>query len=141
MQLDTQTLVVVAIVVVLVPGLMGALVWRTTGAYPGRWVLGNFSAACALILLLLRGAVPDWISIVLANALAIGAALAFLQGIQRLRGLPITWWPECALSGLALAGVIYFRYISDNINARIVVMSAVLVGCPQDIATTPGCVF
>ncbi len=128
MQLDIQTLVVVAIVVVLVPGLMGALVWRTTGPYPGRWVLGNFSAACALILLLLRGAVPDWISIVLANALAIGAALAFLQGIQRFRGLPITWWPECALSALAVAGVAYFRYINDNINARIVVMSAVLGG-------------
>jgi len=128
MQLDTHTLIVVAIIVVLVPGLMGALIWRSTMAYPGRWVLGNFSAACALVLLLLRGAVPDWISIVLANALAIAAALAFLQGIQRFRGLPIAWWPECALGVLAIAGVAYFRYITDNINARIVVMSAVLGG-------------
>jgi len=128
MQLDTQTLVVVAAVVVLVPGLVGALLWQAAGAYPGRWVLGNFSAVCALILLLLRGAVPDWMSIVLANALAIAAALAFLQGIQRFRGLPITWWPECVLSALALAGVAYFRYINDNINARIVVMSMVLAG-------------
>lgn len=128
MQLDIHTLIVVAIVVILVPGFMGALVWRSTVAYPGRWVLGNFLAACALILLLLRGAVPDWISIVLANALAIGAALVFLQGIQRFRGLPITCWPECALAALAIAGVAYFRYITDNINARIVVMSAALGG-------------
>jgi hypothetical protein len=128
MQLDIHTLLVVAIVVVLVPGFMGALVWRTTVAYPGRWVLGNFLAACALILLLLRGTVPDWISIVLANALAIGAALAFLQGIQRFRSLPIAWWPECALAALAIAGVGYFRYITDNINARVVVMSAALGG-------------
>src|SRR5579872_3446373 len=128
MQLDIHTLIVVAIVVVLVPCLMGALVWRSTVAYPGRWVLGNCLAACALILLLLRGTVPDWISIVLANALAIGAALAFLQGIQRFRGLPIAWWPECALAALAIAGVGYFRYITDNINARVVVMSAALGG-------------
>jgi len=128
MQLDTHTLIVVAIVVVLVPGLIGALIWRSTVAYPGRWVLGNFMAACALILLLLRGTVPDWASIVLANALAIGAGVAFLQGIQRFRGWPIAWWPECALSALAIAGVAYFRYITDNINARIVVTSAALGG-------------
>jgi hypothetical protein len=95
--------------VVLVPGLMGALVWRSTVAYPGRWVLGNLLAACALILLLLREVVPDWISILLANALAICAALAFLQGVQRFRGLPVTWWPECALGALAIAGLAYFR--------------------------------
>src|SRR5579872_1821580 len=128
MQLDIHTLIVVAIVVVLVPCLMGALVWRSTVAYPGRWVLGNCLAACALIFLLLRGTVPDWISIVLANALAIGTAFAFLQGIQRFRELPITWWPECALTVLAIAGVAYFRYINNNINARIVVVSAVLGG-------------
>ena len=128
MPLDTHTLIVVAIFVVLVPGLMGALIWRSTIVYPGRWVLGNLSAACALILLLLRGAVPDWISIVLANALAIVAALAFFQGIQRFRGLPIAWWPECTMSALAIAGVAYFRYLNDNIDARIVVMSAALGG-------------
>jgi hypothetical protein len=39
-------------------------------------------AALALLFLSLRGSVPDWLSIVVANALAIGAGVAFLQGIR-----------------------------------------------------------
>lgn len=128
MSLDTRTLVVVAVIVALVPGLIGALVWQTRRTYPGRWVLGNFLATLALVLLLLRGTVPDWISIVLANTLATGAAIAFLQGIRRFRGLPNVWWPDFALCVLTVAGITYFRYATDNINARIVVMSAVLGG-------------
>jgi len=117
--LDTQTLAVVAIAIALVQGLIAVFVWQIMRSYPGRWVLGNFLASLSLILLLLRGTVPDWLSIVVANALAIGAALAFLQGIQGFRGLPVKWWPECALGALAVLGIAYFRYISDNINARI----------------------
>jgi hypothetical protein len=126
MVLDTQTLVVVAIVVALVPALMGAMVWHTMRTYPGRWVLGNFMAVAALILLRLRGTIPDFLSIVVANAFAMAAGIAYLQGIRRYRGLPIAWWPECSLGALGIAGLSFFRYASDNINARIFVMSLVL---------------
>ena len=125
MQLDTQTLVV-AIVVMLVPALMGAMVWQTMRTYPGRWVLGNFMAVLSLVLLALRGWVPDWLSIVAANALAMTAGSAFLQGIRQFGNLRIVWWPECALGALGVSGVIYYRYAVNNINARILVISAVL---------------
>ncbi len=128
MPLDNRTLVAVAALVALVPALVAAMVWRTLKSYPWHWVLGNFLAVVALALLSLRGTVPDWISVVVANSMAVGAALAFLQGIRRFRGFPILWWPECILCTLGLAGLVYFRYIIDNINARIVIMSAVLGG-------------
>jgi hypothetical protein len=124
--LDTQTLVVVAIVVALVPALMGAMVWHTMRTYPGRWVLGNFMAVAALILLRLRGTIPDFLSIVVANGFAMAAGIAYLQGIRRFRGFPITWWPECALGALGVASLSYFRYVTDNIHARILVISLVL---------------
>ena len=126
MQLDTQTLVVVAIVVMLVPALIGAMVWQTMRTYPGRWVLGNFLAVLALVLLALRGHVPDWLSIVVANALAMAAGAAFLQGIRQFRNLNIAWWPECTLGVIGVLGVVYYRYAVDNIKARILVISAVL---------------
>ncbi|HMD49297.1 MAG TPA: hypothetical protein VKG79_09375 [Bryobacteraceae bacterium] len=126
MQLDTQTLVVVAIVVALVPALIGAMVWQTMRSYPGRWVLGNFMAVLSLILLRLRGSVPDSVSIVLANALAMTAGMAYFQGIRRFRNLRFSWWPESAVVALGVSGLIYFRYATNNINARIVVISFVL---------------
>jgi hypothetical protein len=126
MQLDPRTLIVVSIAVALVPGTIGALVWQTTRTYPGRWALGNLLAALGLLLLALRGRVPDWISIVVANTLEIGAGIAFLQGIRRFRGLRIAWWPECVLGALTIAVVIYFRYVTDDINARIFALSLAL---------------
>ena len=124
--LDTRTLVVVSTVVALVPGIVGALVWQTRRTYPGRWALGNLLAALTLLFLSLRGKAPDWLSIVVANALAIAGGILFLHGIRLFRGLRIRWWPECLLGGLALAAVTYFRYVADNINARIFIVGLAL---------------
>jgi hypothetical protein len=126
MQFETRTLVVVALVVALVPGAIGALVWQTSKTYPGRWALGNLLAAATLFLFSLRGSAPDWISIVLANALALAGGIAFLQGIRAFRGLPIRWYPECLLGLFALVVVAYFRYVTDDINLRILAMSLAL---------------
>lgn len=119
---DTRTLIAVTAAVALVPALIGALVWQTKRDYPGRWVLGNVLAAFAAALLGLRGHLPDWLSIVVANAFILGAIVAFLQGFRRFRGLPIRWWPECMVGVLTLAAIIWFRYVTDNINARILTM-------------------
>ncbi len=126
MLLDTRTLVIVAVFVSLAPGLIGALVWQTKQSYPGRWTLGNLMAGVAMLLLSLRGKAPDWASIVLANALVIGAAIMFLQGIRRFRGLRVQGWPEWIAGIAAVAAVIYFRYVTNNINARILAMSLAL---------------
>jgi hypothetical protein len=124
--LDTRTLVVISIMVALVPGLVGALVWQTHRTYPGYWALGNLLAALTLILFSLRGKVPDWMSIVLANTLALGGGIVFLQGIRRFRGLRIRWRLECLVAALTVAMVAYFRYVTNNINVRIFVMSLAL---------------
>lgn len=119
---DARTLVAVTAVLALVPALVGGLVWQTRRDYPGRWVLGNVMAAFAAGLLGLRGSLPDWLSIVVANAFVIATVVAFLQGFRRFRGLPIRWWPECLVGVLTLAGIVWFRYVSNNINARILIM-------------------
>jgi hypothetical protein len=125
-ELDTRTLVVVATVVALVPSIIGALVWQSRRTYPGRWALGNILSSFALLFLSLRGRIPDEISIVLANTLAIGAGIVFLQGIRRFRGLPIRWWPECLLGAAAVTGLIYFRYVVNSIDTRILLIGMTL---------------
>lgn len=124
--LDTRTLAVVAIGVTLVPAVVGALVWQTRRAFQGRWALGNLLAALAILLLSLRDQVPDWISIVTANTFVLGAAVAYLQGIRRFRGLPLLWWPECLLGGVAVAAIVWFRYVTNNINLRILAIGLAL---------------
>ena len=121
-ELDARTLLTVGAGVALIPAVIGVVIWKTRRNYPGRWALGNLLAALCLILLSLRGKVPDFVSIVLANAAAVGAAIAFLQGIRLFRGLRIFIWPEWLWGTLALAGVTWFRYVSNNISARILVM-------------------
>ncbi len=127
MRLDTRTLVVFSIVVALVPGLIGALVWQTRRTYPGRWVVGNLAVALSLLCLSLRGKAPDSISVVLANALILAAAITFLQGNRQFRGLRIGWWQESLIGAAALAVIMFFRYVIDDINARILAMSIALV--------------
>ncbi len=88
--------------------------------------MGNLLAALAILLLSLRDQVPDWISIVAANTLVLGAAVAYLQGIRRFRGLPLLWWPECLLGGVAVAAIVWYRYVTDNINLRILAIGLAL---------------
>jgi signal transduction histidine kinase len=123
MQLDTPTLLVAAVVVALIPAILGALVWQTRRTHPGRWALGNLLGALAMLFFCLRGRVPDWISIVAADVLAILTGILFLQGIRQFRGLRIRWWPECLVGVPAVAAVIVCRYVLNDINMRILAVS------------------
>jgi hypothetical protein len=128
LQIDPRALVVVSVFVALVPTMIAAMVWKTRRAYPGfgRWTAGNLLDTLCLVLFSLRGTVPDWISIVLANAAAICAGILFLQGSRKFRGLRLLWWPECGVGILGLAVVIYFRYITDSIGDRTAASSVAL---------------
>jgi hypothetical protein len=89
--------------------------------------VGNLAVALSLLCLSLRGKAPDSISVVLANALIIAAAITFLQGNRQFRGLRIGWWQELLIGAATLAFIIFFRYVIDDINARILAMSIALV--------------
>jgi hypothetical protein len=127
-QLDPRTLVVIAAFVTLIPTAIAALVWKTRRTYPGfgRWTAGNLLATLCLVLFSLRGTVPDWISVALGNAAALCSGVLFFQGSRKFRGLRLLWWPECMTGILALAAVLYFRYVTDAVGARTVAMNVAL---------------
>ena len=124
MHLDTRTLVVVAMFVALIPTVICALIWYTRQTCPGfgRWTLGNLALTLSLVFLSLRGMAPDWSSLVLANALAVGGAILVFHGIRLFRGLRLYLWPEYLTGVLAISAVTYFRYSENNINLRILAM-------------------
>jgi hypothetical protein len=126
--LDPRTLLVIAALVIVIPTATGALVWRSRRIYPGfgRWTVGNLLDTLCLVFLSLRGMVPDWITMVLANAAALGASVLFFQGSRKFRGLRLLWWPECLIGSLGVAAIIYFRYVTDSASDRAIVWSVAL---------------
>ena len=128
MHLDNRTVVVVSIFITLILGLLTALVWRTRKTYPGfgRWTIGNLLVPLGLVLLSLRGILPDWVTIVLANTSSILAAILFLEGTREFRGMRPRLASAYFGGGFTTLALIYFRYAVDDINARIVTISLVL---------------
>src|ERR1035438_8255756 len=89
MSLDTRTLAVVAAFVQLILSLLIAMTWGTRQTYPGfgRWTLGNLCIIFSLLFVGLGGIAPDWMTMVLGNSLGFIAAILFLEGIRKFRGL------------------------------------------------------
>ncbi len=88
------------------------------------WARGATVNGGGYILLALRGIVPDLFSIVLANTLLILGMVWFYLGNRTFRGRAheFPWyWLLTVISAVLLA---YFTYLSPNLDARIITLSA-----------------
>ncbi|MRS97165.1 diguanylate cyclase [Ralstonia pickettii] len=99
-------------------GLLGSLL---RAGKPGiaEWFGANLAVVLALPLILLRGNIPDSLSVVVANVvLALGGA-AYYAGCARFLGRRPQW--PILLAGVAAVGVavIYWRYAVDSIPMRV----------------------
>jgi hypothetical protein len=81
-----------------------------------------------MLFLSLRGAAPDWASVVLANGMAVGATILYFQGVRLFCGRRVYGWPESMAGALAIVAVIYFRYFTNNIDYRILALSILMGG-------------
>ena len=128
MYLDSRAVAVVSILITLVLGLLTAFVWRTRKPYPGfgRWTIGNLLVPLSVVLLSLRGVLPDWITLVLANTSSILASILFLEGTREFRGLRPRLTSAYLGGGFTMLAVIYFRYVVNAINFRIMAVSLCL---------------
>ena len=115
--------------------MMLAIVWslRRCGQ-PGvrHWWQANLTAMVALVLFTLRGRIPDILSIVVANGALAWALALFHAGIARFCGREPPWRAMAAATLAVVAGVVTWRYIYNDFNARVVVVSvfhAVLCAC------------
>jgi len=125
MELDTRTLIVTAAVNVM---LLGVISISFAGVQRGTRVIGGWGramilAAVGLAGLALRGAMPDFLSIVVANALILIAFVVALRGLRSIRGAdradPFAW--GLVVVGFAL--LIAFTEYVPSYGARVVAMS------------------
>ena len=125
MEDNARILMAVAAFFVLVLAFFGGLIWGTRKAVPGRvqWSTANLLYALCLLLLTVRSSVPAWIGVVGANTFVVGATILALEGTRAFRGLRPRIWAAYLGGGLAILAVVYFTYISNNLNARASVLS------------------
>lgn len=125
MQLDPRTLLAITAFVVLLNAGIGVGIWwpRRTHSWLGRWIAGNALFGLGLLLLMLRGFVPDWVSIFLANTAIIIASTLYLEGTYAFRGLKTGAQPVYAAAGFTVLGLTYFQYFVPSMNARVSLIS------------------
>ncbi len=99
-------------------GLLGSLL-RSGKAGIAEWFGANLAVVLALPMILLRGAIPDSLSVVVANVLLALGGAAYYAGCARFLGRRAQW--PILLAGVAAVGVavIYWRYAVDNIPMRV----------------------
>ncbi|KAB1075759.1 GGDEF domain-containing protein [Methylobacterium planeticum] len=129
MRLDTPTLLLVTVVVTFMVGTLFLLSWgqaRRTHAL-AIWGVAHLGGACASALLALRGVIPDWASIGVANTVMIGAYGLIWSGVRAFEGRRLRL--DIALSGGALWGLLCLvPAFYGSMAARVILASAIAGG-------------
>jgi diguanylate cyclase (GGDEF)-like protein len=128
MELDTRTLIIAS---VLSAALLGAISLLFAGVQRGTRAIGKWGSAMILLAvglagLALRGAIPDFLSVVIANALILLAFVLALRSLRVMRlaapGDPVGW--TLVASGFALL-LLFCEYL-PSYRARVALMSLLL---------------
>ncbi|GLU33688.1 GGDEF domain-containing protein [Trinickia caryophylli] len=124
-------------------GLMSLIMLALLGSLlrsgiPGvhEWLAANAAMVASLPLILLRGAIPDFFSIVVANGLVALAGVTFHAGCARFLKRPVSWVGRAAVVAAACAAMAYWRYTADSIPMRVLAMSVFTSGICVAIALT-----
>lgn len=103
--------------------LMLASLLRT--GMPGirEWFIANVCIVIALPLLILRGAIPDMISIVMANAMLGLAGACYYAGCARFLGQPPRWLCLTVAILALIAAIAYWTYLDNHVHMRVIVIT------------------
>ncbi len=127
---DTRTILVGHLAAAVVCALIGALLWlqyRRRFAGIGWWTADFFLQALGALLIVLRGTVPDWMSMVLANLMVVGGALAGLVGLERFVGRRGPQMQNYLLLAAFAAVHSYFAFARPDLSARNLNLSVLLL--------------
>ena len=113
---------------------LGALWFRYRKQYRGLgyWFADYILQCFALVVLVLRGVVPDLVSMTIGNAMAVGGTMLLYAGLGHFTGKPAKQWHNAALLVLFCFLHGWFVLVTPNLGARTIIFSAgLLVVCVQ----------
>ncbi|MFT4087647.1 MAG: GGDEF domain-containing protein [Gordonia sp. (in: high G+C Gram-positive bacteria)] len=91
------------------------------------WSVGNLTSASSWLLLAMRGAVPDWVSIALANALLVSGWALTVAGMFRFSGRPVRWTLTAAPGLIVFVLFAFVPPVADDLGARIIAVNLCLM--------------
>lgn len=122
--LDIRTVIVGNVIVDAVSLAVMLQLWRhNRGRYAGLglWVADWALQLVGVVLIAGRGTVPDWASVVLANGMILGGAVALYFGLRRFAGRTLTvaaGYPVLALLVAYVAVHAHYSLVDDDLLAR-----------------------
>ena len=130
MILDTRTLLLSYFATDLICLAVIILLWRQNRERVGGthlWIIDYAFKLSGLVLMILRGSIPDWASILLANALILASWLIGYEALLRFAGATRRRTFNHLVLGAAILIHAYFTFGEPDMNARIINVSAALV--------------
>ncbi|RKF18080.1 sensor domain-containing diguanylate cyclase [Alginatibacterium sediminis] len=127
--LDNRTLLVVTALIAIGSALALISLWRAQSKPNGAgfWAAGMTCVALASILISGRGNIPDFVSLVIANTLYVLGFQLLYRGIRVFTNQRPLLIFDFSLLPITASLFFYFKYVDDNVNIRIVVLSAAFV--------------
>lgn len=125
--LDLRTLFYVLMLIAAVLSFFMIFIWRAHKTYPGFGTLAiaNLVAALGFLLIGMRGALPDLLSIIVGNLFASGSLIISFEGVRRFFGRAPQPLFSFGLIISMLPPLVYYTYAAPNVVARIIIVSAV----------------
>jgi len=120
--LDNHTQIIMQVAVSGMLCLVMLLVWKTQKTYPGfgQWTVSKLPVASAFLLLCLRGVIPDWASIFIANLLLCISPILLYEGIRKFRGKPHRDAIHYGLFVIVIVTLCFSFWIKPSIVVRLV---------------------
>jgi len=98
----------------------------------GFWVLDYLFQTAGLALIVLRGSIHEWLSVVVANTLIVGGALLGYIGLERFVGKRSSQVRNILVLGAFVTIHAYFAFVQPNLAARNLNLSlGLLILCGQ----------
>jgi len=132
---DMRTILVSYVLSNSICALVVARLWihnRRRFAGMGYWLADFMLQWAGVLLIALRGSVPDFLSLMVSNALIVGGTLLLLIGLEQFLNKPGRQTHNFVLVALFVFVDAYFAYVQPSLSARTINLSAgLLVMCFQ----------
>jgi PAS domain S-box-containing protein len=130
MMLDIKTLMLLYVIVNIIGAGTVALVWsQNRGRYAGIsfWLVDMILQAAGAVLIVLRGLVPDLVSMVLANTMVQAGAVIIFIGLERFSGKKGRQIQNYVLLAVFIAIFTYYSLAQTDLTAREIALSSMSV--------------
>ncbi|MDD5723862.1 MAG: sensor domain-containing diguanylate cyclase [Syntrophales bacterium] len=124
--LDMRTVIFLSIITYIICTLFAVQLWRQSrNRFAGMafWIFTFALQAAALVLIVLRGVIPDWVSIVVANTMIIGGAIAGYMGLERFFEKKGPQVHNYLLVVLYIGAYTYATFVHPDLHLRILILS------------------